>query len=79
VAGELMASLLENLLEAVTRILKATLQRTGANTKLPGHVNHLGAPARKPSLDSPADTLRKSLLASMLFQLLIELGREHSK
>jgi hypothetical protein len=79
VAGELVASLLKNLLEAVTRVLKAALQRSGTDMQLSGNVHHLGTPPYKLSLDSAANTLRKGLLTSMLLQLLIELRRENSQ
>jgi hypothetical protein len=76
VAGELMAGLLQNLLEAVARLLQATLQGPGTDVEFAGDFLHFGTTTGKFFLDGGTDTLGEGFLALMPLQFLIELRRE---
>ena len=72
--------LLENLLEAIARVLQAPLQGSGTNVGVSRAMSCIFGrlPSESP-LDGSADTLGKRLLAFMLFQLFIQLRREHGQ
>src|ERR1700722_1817240 len=75
--GKLMTSLFQNLLEAVSSILQAALQRSGADAKLAGDLLYFGATPRKPLLNGAPNALRKTLLPFMLLQLIVQPGSKH--